>query len=381
MKTHFASPERNTGIKLDNEVQQLRNSKLIESLLFTVQGVVAVLNKHRQIIALNKSYLDFLGIDQPDAVLGLRPGEAVHCIHSGEMPAGCGTSTHCENCGAAVAIVTSLLNGRSVERTCAITVEKNNTFHDVYLKVKANWVQFDGAEYILLFIQDITREQQRAFLERVFFHDVRNTITGLKGYTELVLEDYPKVKECDLKQLHRASERLQREVEMQQFFQGFGETASAIAANIKADKQNIDRWEIIDELSGFFNNHPLSRDKTLQTSIEDTQKTLNTDPVLLVRVLNNMLINAMEASPPGAEILIKAGPSSDRYQFAVWNPGFIPETVAKRIFQRNFSTKASLGRGLGTYSMKLIGEQILGGTVNFRSTREEGTEFRIRLPY
>ena len=168
---------------------------------------------------------------------------------------------------------------------------------------------------------------------------------------------------------------------MQQFFQASGDTASAMIANMQADRQSINCQEILNELSGFFSNHPLARDKTLRTTITESHKSLNTDPVLLVRVLNNMLINAMEASPPGAEIIIKASPNSERYQFAVWNPGFIPEIVARRIFQRNFSTKASLGRGLGTFSMKLIGEQILGGTVNFRSTREDGTEFRIRLPY
>ena len=49
-----------------------------------------------------------------------------------------------------------------------------------------------------------------------------------------------------------------------------------------------------------------------------------------------------------------------------------------RIFQRSFSTKGSPGRGLGTYAMKLFGESVLGGQVDFE-TGAEGTTFWIRV--
>jgi len=57
----------------------------------------------------------------------------------------------------------------------------------------------------------------------------------------------------------------------------------------------------------------------------------------------------------------------------------MPESVRLQVFQRSFSTK-SHDRGLGTYSMKLLAERYLGGTVSFTSSVEEGTTFRIRLP-
>jgi sensor histidine kinase regulating citrate/malate metabolism len=49
------------------------------------------------------------------------------------------------------------------------------------------------------------------------------------------------------------------------------------------------------------------------------------------------------------------------------------------MFQRNFSTKDGMGRGLGTYSMKFLGEEILGGRVSFTSDPENGTTFSLRL--
>jgi sensor histidine kinase regulating citrate/malate metabolism len=64
----------------------------------------------------------------------------------------------------------------------------------------------------------------------------------------------------------------------------------------------------------------------------------------------------------------------------VWNHQSIPEDIARRVFQRNFSTKEEAGRGVGTYSMKLLGEQILGGRVRFSTSPEEGTVFSFSLP-
>ena len=49
------------------------------------------------------------------------------------------------------------------------------------------------------------------------------------------------------------------------------------------------------------------------------------------------------------------------------------------VFQRSLSTKGS-GRGLGTYSMKLLTERYLKGHVSFTSTASGGTTFTIRIP-
>jgi sensor histidine kinase regulating citrate/malate metabolism len=64
----------------------------------------------------------------------------------------------------------------------------------------------------------------------------------------------------------------------------------------------------------------------------------------------------------------------------VRNTGTIPADVARRIFQRHFSTKDGQGRGLGTYAMKLFGEEFLDGSVDFSSTAEDGTVFTLTLP-
>ncbi|MGA2077009.1 MAG: hypothetical protein ABSH52_26260 [Terriglobia bacterium] len=49
-------------------------------------------------------------------------------------------------------------------------------------------------------------------------------------------------------------------------------------------------------------------------------------------------------------------------------------------FRRSFSTKSPVGRGIGTYSTKLITERYLGDSLSFTSSEEAGTTFAVTLP-
>ncbi|MCX6911436.1 MAG: ATP-binding protein [Verrucomicrobia bacterium] len=57
----------------------------------------------------------------------------------------------------------------------------------------------------------------------------------------------------------------------------------------------------------------------------------------------------------------------------------MPPSVQLQVFNRSFSTKGS-GRGLGTYSVKLLTERYLKGKAGFTTSKEGGTTFFIILP-
>jgi sensor histidine kinase regulating citrate/malate metabolism len=101
--------------------------------------------------------------------------------------------------------------------------------------------------------------------------------------------------------------------------------------------------------------------------------------MLVSRILGNMLLNALEATPEGGKITFTTRIDGDAMVWEVWNEAFIPEPVQRRIFQRHFSTKTGSGRGFGTYSMKLFAEHYLNGSMSFTSTEDGGTVFSLRL--
>jgi signal transduction histidine kinase len=98
-----------------------------------------------------------------------------------------------------------------------------------------------------------------------------------------------------------------------------------------------------------------------------------------------MVKNAIEAAVRG-EILL-AGLAADEgcnggpgwAVFWVKNGAVMPEVAQRRIFHRSFSTKGP-GRGVGTYSMRLLGEGYLKGKVSFSSRPGLGTIFELRIP-
>jgi sensor histidine kinase regulating citrate/malate metabolism len=92
-----------------------------------------------------------------------------------------------------------------------------------------------------------------------------------------------------------------------------------------------------------------------------------------------MLKNALEAAKPGENVVLKSQRRGNKVVFEVHNNGCIPEEVQLNIFKRSFSTKGK-GRGLGTYSIKLLSENYLKGKVYFESSPDKGTSFFAEYP-
>jgi signal transduction histidine kinase len=114
----------------------------------------------------------------------------------------------------------------------------------------------------------------------------------------------------------------------------------------------------------------------IDPSAEDVPFT--SDNVILRRVLCNLVKNALEASEAGDFVTLGCSRLGNRVEFWVRNAGAMPEAVQMQIFKRSFSTKGP-GRGIGTYSIKLLSEY-LKGDVTFSSNSETGTIFKVNYP-
>ncbi len=367
LDTYFALPQRTNDAKLASEIEIVSQSPVISGLLRSVSGLLAILDENRQIIAINDSFLKLLGIDDPEETLGLRPGEALQCVHANDEPAGCGTTKYCSTCGAAIAIVSSLGQSIPYERVCALSANRGGRPVDMAFLVRSQPIEIESKKFILLFLQDITRQEQRTAFERTFYHDINNMLNMLVQASELLIMDVPSKLAANI---HQVAFRLVREVAIQRALSD----DSVSSYHPMWDEFPID--QIYKELISLFESHPSAKGKNI--NFPDVYQTvyIKTDICLLLRVLSNMVINALEATEKNG--IIKAWPEhgDDWVSFCVWNSQTISQEISNRIFQRNFSTKGESGRGIGTYSMKLFGERILGGTVTFTSSEDDGTVFR-----
>ena len=371
MKSFFAPAAKAGSKKLAAQIEILSAHPVVSGLLYSINGLLAVLNEQRQIVAVNDSLLQMLNLESADEALGLRPGEALQCTYVQEESACCGTTKMCSSCGAAIAIVSSLEQNKPVERICALTTRKGDEEIDLALQVRSQPILIDGERFLLLFLQDVTLQQQRAALERTFFHDINNMLAALEGASELLVRQTP----IPLaKNLHQAAVRLHKEIAIQRCL------TQTESCSYQPLHHRISAAEVLKELKNFFSTHPAAQGKSLQFTEAATDAVVITDSSLLLRVLCNMVINALEATESAGSVRVWSEADPKHLTFHVWNNQTIPAEVARRIFQRNFSTKEQVGRGIGTFSMKFFGEKILGGKVNFHSSQKQGTTFSFSLP-
>jgi signal transduction histidine kinase len=365
---------RNSAEEVARESGLVRKSDLVKALLETSPGLFGVLDGKRQIIAVNRELLATFGIDDADAALGLRPGEVLSCSHADEGEDGCGTSAACAACGAIIAIVGGLVSSGPIEQRCSLRTASKGVEREYLLKVRANPLDIGGERYVLLFMEDRTEEERKAALERVFFHDVSNVVTALSSAAFLAGTPDPARRELGLKELSRLSQRLVREISLQRVL------ILGKKDGWKGEDEEIEHDALARELGDFGHNHPAGQGKEIVLPSFRPSRPMRTDYALLLRVLSNMLINALEASGEGERVDVEFEECSDHIVYSIRNAAVMPESVRHRIFERHFSTKGGSGRGMGTHSMKLLGEDYLGGRVGFETGAAFGTRFWIELP-
>ena len=157
------------------------------------------------------------------------------------------------------------------------------------------------------------------------------------------------------------------------------ELSAAEHGDLKPEPKAVESLELLTQVVRQFHATSLTKDKKLVVAAGAEKFAFVSDPVLLRRVLINLVKNGLEAATSGGTVTLGAQLNGDRVGFTVHNLTVMPPAVQSQIFMRSFSTKGS-GRGLGTYSIKLISEKYLRGLVSFISNAQEGTRFLVSLP-
>jgi signal transduction histidine kinase len=377
-ETFFAPAERAKPEQVAQDVAFLASSPFVDALLQAAGGLLAVLNQERQVLVVNAALLRMLGVDDPEGLVGLRPGEVIGCDHAFAPPSGCGTTRYCQSCGAVVSILGALSTEDDTERKCSLTVVRGGQSLDLCLRVRARILRLDGRRYVMLFLQDATTQERMSEVQRTFFHDLRNLFHGLDGTVQL-LDLCDDSERADLlRNIVKITGRLGAEVNLQQTL------ASDGGSMPMGSRRPLNAAEVISDLASMVGNHKVAAHRHLEALPPAEPMMVVADTVLLGRVLLNMAINAFEASEPGGTVRVwaerRSAGTMSKVRFCVWNATVMPEEIKLRIFQRHFSTKANWGRGVGTWSIKLIGEQFLQGNVGFESELGAGTTFYLELP-
>lgn len=369
LTTYFAPAEREILEKIHSQAEQVINSSEFGKIYDAIPDIFMVLNSKRQVVFFNSRLQEFLGTDNTDKIYGRRPGELLNCIHHADNPGGCGTSEYCTMCGAVKAILCGL-RGESVIQECRILTNDGTDALDI--KVWASPIDINEERFVVFAVQDIGNEKRRDVLEKLFFHDVTNTVGALKGLTNLIKTSPNDIHEFkDI--LHNLTECLLEEITSQQ------QLLQAEKETLRLAITEVSSLDLLQTIREFYKNHFISEGKHIEISQNASNIIFNTDYTIIKRIISNMLKNALEATPENKKIILNSYESDEHVIISVNNPIVMPREVQLQLFQRHFSTKGD-GRGLGTYSMKLFTEKFLKGEISFISNESDGTTFFAKFP-
>lgn len=365
-----ASGKRSSAEEILSDMNRLAQDQLLLDLLDSTPVMTALLDANRQVVCANRKLIETFGSGNIEVLLGLRPGEFMQCGHAWDNPAGCGTGPNCRYCGAAEAILTAQ-RSHPETRECRIVTEDGEAYD---LWVSATPFDHEGQTFTILAIENVADCRRREVLERAFFHDVLNTVGNIHGAVNLA-KDAETIEEA--RELATLAEELTG---------GLIEEIQAHRDILDAERSDLEVSPSDMGLIGFMNSL-LARTRHLNCALgkkitldfPDEDHAIRTDETLLGRVLVNLIKNALEASGPGQTVTVGFRHEAAATRFRVHNSGGIPEEVRLQIFQRSFSTKGK-GRGLGTYSVKLLTERYLQGQVEFTSDESSGTVFTLTIP-
>lgn len=369
--TYFASPERIEHEELFRQHVLLTRDEGLCTLIDAMPEFVMIVGPTREILLGNRALVDFAASQGCSDLTGLRPGELLSCENARTAPAGCGTAEACQCCGAVEAILSALSGSRS-SHECHLLRSTNRGLEALDLKVWGTPFRWQGESLALVVAVDISDEKRRKVLERIFFHDILNTAGAIGGLAELLVQGI--MNPDDVKEtLLDAARTLVSEIRSQR------ELLAAENNELSVAIAPIHSRLFLESIARTYRNTPLAQGREIRLDKGICETIVFSDERLLQRVMGNLVKNALEAVQEGETVTL--GCEADGEEVAFWcnNPGVIPRKILLQLFQRSFSTKEP-GRGIGTYSVRLLTERYLKGRVETRSDAETGTTFTVVYP-
>jgi signal transduction histidine kinase len=144
---------------------------------------------------------------------------------------------------------------------------------------------------------------------------------------------------------------------------------------------NCEARMVVEEVAGVLRHEAERRGIALQVKTEDGVAKVAASAEAVNDIVSNLLVNALEATPRGGRVFVKAASENSTCSFTVEDDGpGIPATARERILQPFFTTK-SHGTGLG---LAIVARRVaeFGGRLEWKSPLEDGhgTRFRVILP-
>ena len=228
-------------------------------------------------------------------------------------------------------------------------------------------------------LEDLNREKDGVV--NVVAHDLRTPLNNIYGLANLIEMDG----NLNVEQkgyLLQMKDVVQRGNAL---IQDLLDVNSAKSGNSSVKLVNISIGKFLDAWQSGFSTDLIKKEQKLNISYDIANETLCTDKGLLIRVLDNILTNAMKFSEKGKTIEVKVSELDQTILFEIRDQGpGISEEDQRKMFKpfTRLSARPTAGEhtnGLGLSIIKTLTEKI-GGAIRVESVLGEGTTFFVSVP-
>lgn len=205
-------------------------------------------------------------------------------------------------------------------------------------------------------------------------HEIRNPLNAIAMSAQRLAREYPAEADAsgDVTELVRIiqSEASRINGKVQQFL----EFARPPALNVR----DVSFGDLLTSIADAA--RPVAAARDIRISADTASAgTVKADPDQLRNALDNLVRNALDATPPGGTVTLRAGRAGSTATIEVEDTGTgIAADILPRVFDLYFTTKRD-GTGVGL----AVAQQIVaahGGTIEVHSAIGQGTRMTINLP-
>jgi two-component system phosphate regulon sensor histidine kinase PhoR len=229
----------------------------------------------------------------------------------------------------------------------------------------------------VIIIRDVTSEKEIEKAKEDFFHmithDMRAPLSTLQGYTELLMKKIGPSPATDkyLQSMLYSSRRLRGMID------DILNTTKLERGTMTLQLDNVDVEALITRIKE--NHEPVAGPKNIKLAVKPPASRIHVtaDPILLERVITNLMGNSLKFTPGGGSITLSAWEDPDKVFFAVEDTGpGIPENKRKEIFEKysQMEEHKSQGFGLGL-AMCQMTVQLHKGDIWVESEVGKGSKF------
>ncbi len=226
----------------------------------------------------------------------------------------------------------------------------------------------------------IEAARMREEVNRIMHHDMRNALAMVVGFPDLILQAGPlNEKQKQLVEKIRTSghsllNMINLGIQLYKMEYGRYEYRPATV-----DLAALLRGIVLDmEVLENAKNLRLALTITGRPLLAEDRFTLRCEDLLCYSMLSNLILNAVEAAPPGTTVAIDMQKDTDA-RISIHNQGAVPEEIRNRFFDKYVTAGKVKGSGIGTYSAMLMA-RAHGGTITMSTSEQEGTTVTVHLP-